>query len=61
MFQLIVRLCAQLRPQLEDDIVKNVRGDYNHVPNSAKNKAENIVARIKKRAKEKVESVHTFT
>ena len=39
-----------------DDIVKDVR-DHNHVPNSARNRAEIIVARMKKKAREEVETV----
>ena len=35
------RLCPA-KTTMEDDIVKDVRGDHNHVTNSVKNKAEKM-------------------
>ena len=40
-----------------EDQLEAVRGEYNHAPNSAKCNAEKVVATIRKRAREEVETV----
>ena len=48
--------CSDLL-SLTNITTEDVRGDQNHTPNSTKYKAEKIVASMKNRAKEEVESV----
>ena len=51
-----LRTCAA-RATTVGDQLEAVRGEHSHAPNSAKNKAEKVVATMRKRAREEVETV----
>jgi len=51
-----LRTCAAKTTIVEDQL-EAVREEHNHAPNSAKHKAEKVVATIRKRAREEVETV----
>ena len=49
-------MCSQGYRTVGDQL-EAVRGEHSHAPNSSKNKAEKVVATMRKRAREEVETV----